>query len=122
MSNPILEAIQGKQLVRDYYGNVVELEEWSHEAAARVAEAEGLRLTDAHFQVLDFLREHAIHHGGLGQEAHRVLRVLEDRFAAQGGGRWLYTLFPGGPVRQGMRIAGLPPAPHDADPSFGSVT
>lgn len=122
MTNPILEAIQGKQLIRDHYGNVVELDEWSRDIARSLAEAEGLGLSDAHFEVLDFLREHAIHHGGLELDAHRLLRVLEDRFAEKGGGRWLFTLFPGGPIRQGMRLAGLPPLPHAEDPSFGTVS
>lgn len=122
MTNPIiLAAAEGKKLVQDHYGNWVELDDWSHDIARDLARAEGLSLTDEHFRVLDWLREYAIDHGGSREDAHRILRELEDRFAAEGGGRWLYTLFPGGPVRQGMKIAGLPEAVHAADPSFGSV-
>lgn len=122
MSNPILEIIQGRQLVRDHYGNVVELDEWSPSIARQLAASEGLSITDAHIGVLEFLRDQALTREGLKLDAPRMLRVLEERFQAEGGGRWLYELFPGGPVRQGMRLAGLPPLPGAEDPSYGSVS
>ncbi|MEW5892146.1 MAG: TusE/DsrC/DsvC family sulfur relay protein [Pseudomonadota bacterium] len=122
MTNPILASVEGKQLIHDHYGNLVEIDEWSHDIARERARAEGLELSDDHLRVLDYLREYVIHHGGSREDAHQILRTLEGRFAAEGGGRWLYRLFPGGPVRQGMKLAGLPEAPHAADPSFGSVS
>lgn len=122
MAIPILEVIQEKQLVRDHYGNLVELDDWSHDIARELAAADGIVLTDEHFEVLDFLRDYAINHGGIKQDAQRVLRHLEDHFREKGGGRWLYTLLPGGPVRQGMKLCRLPEAPQAADPSFGSVS
>ncbi|MHB0974593.1 MAG: TusE/DsrC/DsvC family sulfur relay protein [Thiobacillus sp.] len=121
MTHPILAAAEGRQLVQNYYGDWVELDDWSHEIARDLARAEGIDLTGDHFRVLDWLREHIIDHGGSRQDARGILLKLEAHFAAEGGGQWLYTLFPGGPVRVGMRLAGLPEAPHDADPSFGSV-
>jgi tRNA 2-thiouridine synthesizing protein E len=122
MTNPILSTINGKQLIEDHYGNLVEIDEWSHDIAREMARAEGVVLTEDHLRVLDYLREYVIQHGGSREDAHQILRTLEGRFAAEGGGRWLFTLFPGGPVRQGMRFAGLPEAAHAADPSFGTVS
>lgn len=87
MSNPILEIIQGRQLVRDHYGNLVELDEWSPNIARQLAASEGLTLTDAHLGVLQFLREQALTREGLKLDATRILRVLEERFQAEGGGR-----------------------------------
>lgn len=117
---PILAAVEGKKLIRDYYGDLVEIDEWSHEIARELARTEGLELTEAHFAVLDYLRNYVIEQGGSRENAHKLLRILEDRFAAEGGGRWLYSLFPGGPIRQGAKIAGLPEAPHVVDTSFGT--
>ncbi|NWG75836.1 MAG: TusE/DsrC/DsvC family sulfur relay protein [Rubrivivax sp.] len=122
MTNPIIATVTGKQLIRDHYGNLVEIDAWSHDIARELARQEGIELTPEHLRVLDYLREYAIEHGGSREDAHQILRTLEGRFAQEGGGRWLYTLFPGGPVRQGMKLAGLPEAPHAADPSFGSVS
>jgi tRNA 2-thiouridine synthesizing protein E len=122
MTNPILATVTGQQLIRDHYGNLVEIDPWSHDIARELAREEGLELTSDHLRVLDYLREYVIEHGGSREDAHQILRTLEGRFAQEGGGRWLYTLFPGGPVRQGMKLAGLPEAAHAADPSFGSVS
>ena len=47
--------------------------------------------------------------------------ALDECFHQQGGLKYLYTLFPGGPIAQSCRIAGLK-APYIAsDPHFGSV-
>jgi tRNA 2-thiouridine synthesizing protein E len=47
--------------------------------------------------------------------------LLNERFAKEGGSKFLYELFPGGPVARGSRLAGVP-APSDArDLSFGST-
>lgn len=121
MTNPVLAAAEGRKLVQDYYGDWVALDDWSHEIADKLARAEGITLTPDHVRVLDWLRDHVIDHGGSRQDARGILEALETQFAAEGGGQWLYTLFPGGPVRVGLRLAGLPAAPHDVDPSFGST-
>jgi len=47
--------------------------------------------------------------------------ALEEHFHGRGGLRFLYELFPGGPVAQGCRIAGLQPPAGSTDRSFGSV-
>ena len=121
MVSPILSAIEGRQLVRDRHGDLVEIEPWSRDVARSFAEREGLTLDDDHYRVLEFLRVLALDQGGLALPAHKLLRILEQQFADAGGGRWLYMLFPGGPLRQGMRLAGLPEPDDVEDPSFGSV-
>lgn len=121
MINPILSLIQGKQLIQDHYGNMVEIDEWSLDIARKLAEGESIELSDEHVEVLDFLRDYVIKQGGSRENAQQILLALEYRFANKGGGRWLYSLFPGGPVRQGMKIAGLPEVPHAVDPSYGTA-
>jgi tRNA 2-thiouridine synthesizing protein E len=121
MVSPILSAIEGKQLARNRHGELVEIEPWSRDRARAIAEREGLTLGDDHYRVLEYLRELALDQGGLALPAHKILRILEQQFAVEGGGRWLYELFPGGPLRQGMRLAGLPEPDDVEEPSFGSV-
>lgn len=117
---PILAIIQGKQLIPNHYGDLVEIDEWSHDIARKLAQEAGIELTAAHLEVLDYLRDYVINQGGSREDAQKILLALEHHFADRGGNRWLYSLFPGGPVTQGMKIAGLPEAPHAVDPSYGT--
>lgn len=101
-------------------GMLAELDDWSVSKAEKMASEEGVTLTDDHWEVLHLLREHYKHHG-LAPSARLLLNGLEERFGREGGRKYLYQLFPRGPVSQGSRIAGLPLPPHSSDPSFGSV-
>jgi len=47
--------------------------------------------------------------------------ALEERFAAEGGRKYLLELFPKGPVAQGCELAGLPVPAYASDGSFGAV-
>jgi tRNA 2-thiouridine synthesizing protein E len=122
MTIPLYDIAQGKTIVRDHYGDLVELDEWSPDIARSLAREQGLTLTDDHFLVLNFVRDYYINQNGSTEDAHQILRSTEEYFADRGGRRWLYQLFPGGPMTQGMKIAGLPLPPHASDPSFGSVS
>ena len=104
----------------DPLGKLAELPAWSEETARALARQEGLTLTDEHWEVIRLLREHYRLHGN-DLSGPRLLMALEERFGARGGKRRLYELFPGGPISQGTRLAGLPPPPYSKDPSFGSV-
>lgn len=99
---------------------LAELPDWSEEIAARLAAAEGLQLGAEHLEVLHLLRDHYRFHGH-DLSGTRLLRALEEPFGRRGGRKHLFELFPGGPVSQGSRLAGLPAPPYSSDPSFGSV-
>jgi tRNA 2-thiouridine synthesizing protein E len=104
---------------RDPEGFLSALEPWSEERAVELARAEGIELSDAHWDVVNFLRERFMRQGQ-AKSGRKIVEALEERYASQGGKRYLYTLFPHGPVTQGSRIAGLPLPAYTADPSFGS--
>jgi TusE/DsrC/DsvC family sulfur relay protein len=104
----------------DPEGNMYGLEPWSPLVAQRQATAEDLYLTDAHWEIIIYLRERYRKHGN-AHSAREVLKELEEKFGDGTGRRALYELFPGGPVSQGSRLAGLPAPPYSSDPSFGSV-
>lgn len=101
-------------------GMLAELDDWSVSMAEETAREEGITLTDAHWKVIHLLRENYRHHG-LAPHARQLLNGLEEHFGREGGRKYLYQLFPRGPVSQGCRIAGLPLPPYSSDPSFGSV-
>ena len=94
--------------------------EWSRDTAQRLAREMKLSLTDKHWQVIEFLRLHYANTGP-AKHAREITQVINERFVAEGGSRFLYDLFPQGPVSAGCRLAGVP-VPRDAqDAHFGSV-
>lgn len=93
---------------------------WSKEIAMELAAKENISLTPAHWEVIEALRHH-YREFGLETNARSLLHRMEIEFSEFGGKKYLFGLFPRGPVNQACRIAGLPLPPHSTDPSFGSV-
>ena len=104
----------------DPAGNLVELEPWDEKIAEQRAAELGISLTEPHWQVVRFLRHH-YQCNGLVRHSRELVEDLDTLFADKGGRRYLYSLFPRGPVVQGTYIAGLPRPPGATDNSFGSV-
>ncbi|OYY92547.1 MAG: hypothetical protein B7Y41_15305 [Hydrogenophilales bacterium 28-61-23] len=97
-----------------------DLDTWNEDMARAQASKEGIQLSDAHLDVICTLRDHFAECGPT-PNARSLLKTLEDAYMDQGGRKYLYKLFPRGPITQGCRLAGLPTPSGNADPSFGSV-
>lgn len=106
-ANPHME-VKGSAIATDPEGYLLNLEDWSEDFARARADLENLELTDAHWEVIHFLRAHF--------EEHRVqaqVRAMIWHFARvwgqdRGNNHYLHAMFPvGGPQKQGNRLAGL---------------
>lgn len=95
-------------------------DEWSLEKAVKLAAAEGITLTEEHVKVLLDLHEYFFHHEERinFRELHDA---LDEEFHFEGGIKHLYQIFPGGPIAQGCRIAGLEVPAYAEDRNFGTV-
>ncbi|MGO9444470.1 MAG: TusE/DsrC/DsvC family sulfur relay protein [Thiobacillaceae bacterium] len=103
-------------------GNMYELPHWSPEIVQDLALKNGLgELSAMQWRVIHSLRT-AYQKDGNAKSAYHALRALAKAFATEGGGRYLYRLFPLGPVTQGSRLAGLPKPSYSSDPSCGSFS
>lgn len=96
--------------------------DWARATAEAVAEAEGIALTEEHWEAVRALQGYfARHAGDAGINMREVHDALDEHFHARGGLKRLYQLFPGGPIAQGCRFAGLKAPPMANDAGFGSV-
>jgi tRNA 2-thiouridine synthesizing protein E len=92
---------------------------WSVAEAERRAQEEGVSLSADHWEAIRAVQEFFVRNT---PPRARVLHdALDEKFHAKGGIRYLYKLFPGGPIAQGCRLAGLTPPAGAVDKSFGSV-
>jgi tRNA 2-thiouridine synthesizing protein E len=96
-------------------------EGWTAAAALEAARAEHLELGADHWEALHALQEYFARHATTAVSLRELHDALDEKFHRQGGIKHLYRLFPGGPVAQGCRIAGLKVPAGAVDRSFGSV-
>lgn len=95
--------------------------EWSLDTARQLASEEDIELSRDHLDVVRSLQDYFSRHDKPEINIRELHDALDERFHHQGGMKYLYRLFPGGPVAQGCRIAGIEPPAGAVDRSFGSV-
>jgi tRNA 2-thiouridine synthesizing protein E len=98
--------IGGVELESDAEGYLLE-PNYSDEAPEVIAVAEGLTLTDAHWAVINFMRE-KYREDGQTPNFRNLLKEFADRVRPGTDSKYLYDLFPTGPAKQAAKIAGLP--------------
>jgi len=100
--------VDGKSYEVDEEGYLEDLTTWVPEIAGVMAKLDDAELTDAHWEVINFLREY--------YEEYQIapaVRVLTKAIGKKlgkdkGNSKYLYELFPYGPAKQACKIAGLP--------------
>lgn len=95
--------------------------EWSPAIAEETALAQGLTLTEDHWRVVRALQELYWRGEEPAMNARGMHNALDEAFLAEGGIRYLYLLFPKGPLAQGCLLAGLQPPMGTQDQGFGSA-
>ena len=97
--------VDGVELQADEQGFLLE-PDYRDEAVKVIAAAEGIELTDAHWEVVNFLRDEYKANG----HTPNFRTMLKDVQAIRPGAdsKALYDLFPLGPAKQGAKVAGLP--------------
>jgi len=94
---------------------------WSRDEALGVAKLEGLEMSEDHWEEVRALQEYYSRRSGVRIGVRELCDALNEHFHGKGGIKYLYGLFPGGPVAQGCRLAGLEAPAGAVDRGFGSV-
>ena len=97
-----------KKIAVDKNGYLENHNDWTEELAYKLAESEQVELSDAHWEVVKFVR--AFYEEYDTSPAIRVLvKQLSKEFGPdKGNSRYVQRLFPKGPAKQATKIAGLP--------------
>ena len=100
--------IAGKEIELDEEGFLTNLADWNRDVADYMAGEEKVDMTDAHWEVIDFLREYYDEY-----QIAPAVRVLTKAIGKKlgpdkGNNKYLYELIPYGPAKQACKIGGLP--------------
>jgi cobyrinic acid a,c-diamide synthase len=100
--------VNGSPVTTDVEGYLKNTEEWTEDFAMAQAAAEKLHLTDAHWQVITYLRAYFQEHQVQAQVRAMIWHFAKAWGPERGNNHYLHELFPiGGPQKQGNRLAGL---------------
>ena len=100
--------VTGKKIEVDANGYLLNHTDWNTEVAEIIAQNESIELSDAHWEVVLFVREFYKEY-----DTSPAIRVLVKSLANKlgpeiGNSRYVQRLFPKGPAKQATKIAGLP--------------
>ncbi|MBL4237040.1 TusE/DsrC/DsvC family sulfur relay protein [Vibrio fluvialis] len=98
----------GKSIETDAQGYLLDYTLWEEGMIDILAKDEGLTLTDAHLEVVHFVRN--FYEEFKTSPAIRMLvKAMEQEHGPEkGNSKYLFKLFPKGPAKQATKLAGLP--------------
>ncbi|MDP5135366.1 TusE/DsrC/DsvC family sulfur relay protein [Rheinheimera baltica] len=100
--------IDNANLVLDKHGYLANLTDWNIQVAEHFALLEQINLTDAHWEVVHFVRDFYLEFNTSPAMRILVKAMAQKLGAEKGNSKYLFQLFPQGPAKQATRIAGLP--------------
>lgn len=101
-------SLNGKEIETDAQGYLKNIDDWTPELAPIIAAGESIDLTDAHWEVIHFVRDFYQEYN-TSPAIRMLVKAMGQKLGEdKGNSRYLYRLFPEGPAKQATKIAGLP--------------
>jgi len=101
--------VNGKTLEATESGFLANQDDWDKDVAQVIAAAEGLTLTQDHWDVIEYLRDAYINQNGEQPNNRAILKAMQDKWTGRKvDNKTLFDLFPGNPSKQAGKVAGLP--------------
>jgi tRNA 2-thiouridine synthesizing protein E len=92
-------------------GFLLESDQWDETVARQLAERIPLTLTEAHWEIISFIRGYHARFRHLPNNRMFVKAVAKALGPEKGNSRYLNALFAGSPVKYTCMVAGLPKPP-----------
>jgi len=100
--------LEGQTIETNANGYLENPEDWSKELATAIASAEGIELTDRHWDLINYLREEYFDNAQNQPNTRAIVKAMSAEWGEKISQRDVYDLFPLDPSKQGGKIAGLP--------------
>lgn len=99
---------EGKEIARDAQGYLKSPAAWSEGLAVLLAAEEEIALSEAHWEVVHFVRAFYLEFN-TSPAVRMLVKAMAQKYGEEkGNSRYLFRLFPKGPAKQATKIAGLP--------------
>lgn len=99
---------EGRMIETDAQGYLTNSNDWSEPLAVVLAQQEGIELTEAHWEVIRFVRNF-YQQFNTSPAIRMLVKAMTQKYGEEkGNSRYLYRLFVKGPAKQATKIAGLP--------------
>jgi len=100
--------VDGKAIEVDEEGYMTDLSQWTENCGKEMAKIDDAPLTDAHWEVINFLRSYYEEYQ-IAPAVRVLTKAIGKKLGAdKGNSKYLYELFPYGPAKQACKYAGLP--------------
>ena len=98
-------------LTTDIHGHLANSDNWDEQVAIALAKTDGIELSKDHWQVIYAVRD-IYEITGETPPMRLLIKELNKRIETEINSRFLYRLYPEGPVRLASKHAGLPKPKH----------
>lgn len=108
--------VEGKTIETDEEGYLLNRDDWSEEVAEQMAaiqaQEDGVKLTETHWGLIQYFREY-YNENKVHPTMHKLVMTLgkqhgEHFHDEKSYQKYLYDIFPHGPVQELCKLAGLP--------------
>jgi tRNA 2-thiouridine synthesizing protein E len=100
--------VNGKKISTNEKGYLENIEDWNEDVAKKISQAEGIELSNKHWDLINYLRDEFVNNAGNQPNTRNMVKTLAKKWEEKINAKTLYDLFPGDPSKQGGKIAGLP--------------
>ncbi len=100
--------VNGQTIETTSSGYLANLADWNEDVAKVIADAEGIELTDKHWDVIKYLRDEYYNNNQNQPMERQLLKDIGKVWGSKPTSKDVYKLFPLAPTKQGTKIAGLP--------------
>ena len=103
--------VNGNSIATNEQGFLLDMDRWNKQVAEQLAGLEGIDLTDAHWEILHFIRKF-YHEYQYLPNARVFSKAIKNTLGVEkANSRYLLKLFPEGPLKYACKISGLPKPP-----------
>ncbi|MCX7554959.1 TusE/DsrC/DsvC family sulfur relay protein [Marinicella sp. S1101] len=95
----------------DAHGHLTDRSDWNREVAQVLAANDGIELTPQHWQLIETV-QNIYDATGDTPPMRLLIKLLRQKLDPEIDSRYLYRLYPDGPVRFASKHAGLPKPKH----------